>query len=46
MSKINILLLLLLILIMFYCNTKLFKNNVENYKNLEKTNHYHPQNYI
>ena len=47
MNKINIVLfILLIILIMFYCNTKLFKNNVENYKNIEKTNHYLPQNYI
>jgi len=49
MNKINILLLLLLIiLIMFYFNTKLFKNNIENYKNMERerTNQYHPQNYI
>ncbi len=41
MNKINIILLIsLIILIMFYCNTKLFKNNMENYKNLEKTNYY------
>lgn len=47
MSKINIILfLILIVLLMFYCNTKLFKNNVENYKNIEKTNQYHLQNYI
>lgn len=31
---------------MFYYNTKIFKNEVENYKNMEKTNHYLAQNYI
>jgi hypothetical protein len=47
MNKINIILfLILIVLLMFYCNTKLFKNNVENYKNMEKTNRYHLQNYI
>jgi len=39
MNKINIILfLILIVLLMFYCNTKLFKNNMENYNELKDIN--------